>query len=158
MAGPVGARARQCPGVEGVAPFVDVQAMLGRAGTLQPVLLHGIDPAVEAGVSSIEQHLLQGRLSDLAPGARGMVIGRVLAWQIGAEVGDELTVMVPGPRHAGGRRAAAAADVHGHRHLRGRAAGPRRLARAVSHWPTRPTSSGASAAATRPDCASASTT
>ena len=89
-------RIRTVPGVEGVAPFVDVQAMLGRAGLLEPVLLHGIDPAAEANVSSIEQNLLQGKLSDLEPGARGMVIGRVLAWQIGAEVGDELTVMVPG--------------------------------------------------------------
>jgi lipoprotein-releasing system permease protein len=87
---------RTVPGVEGVAPFVDVQAMLGRAGLLEPVLLHGIDPAAEANVSSIEQNLLQGKLGDLEPGARGMVIGRVLAWQIGAEVGDELTVMVPG--------------------------------------------------------------
>ena len=87
---------RTVPGVKGVAPFVDVQAMLGRTGMLEPVLLHGIDPAAEANVSSIEQNLLQGKLSDLEPGARGMVIGRVLAWQIGAEVGDELTVMVPG--------------------------------------------------------------
>ena len=47
-------------------------------------------------MSSIERNLLQGNLSDLEPGSRGMVIGRVLAWQIGAEVGDELTVMVPG--------------------------------------------------------------
>ncbi len=89
-------RIRTVPGVQGVAPFVDVQAMLGRSGMLEPVLLHGIDPAAEANVSSIEQNLLQGQLRDLEPGARGMVIGRVLAWQIGAEVGDELTVMVPG--------------------------------------------------------------
>jgi len=89
-------RIRTVKGVEGVAPFVDVQAMLGRAGSLEPVLLHGIDPHAEANVSSIERSLLQGRLSDLKPGARGMVIGRVLAWQIGAELGDELTVMVPG--------------------------------------------------------------
>ena len=90
------AQLQAVPGVVGVAPFVDVQAMLGRAGTLEPVLLHGIEPGSEAGVSSIEQHLLQGTLADLAPGSRNMIIGRVLAWQIGAEVGDELTVMVPG--------------------------------------------------------------
>ena len=92
----VTSRIRTVPGVEGVAPFVDVQAMLGRAGMLEPVLLHGIEPAAEANVSSIERHLLQGSLNDLEPGSRSMVIGRVLAWQIGAEVGDELTVMVPG--------------------------------------------------------------
>jgi lipoprotein-releasing system permease protein len=89
-------RLRAVPGVEGVAPFIDVQAMLGRSGTLEPVLLHGIDPAAEAQVSAIERNLLQGRLDDLTPGSRRIVIGRVLAWQIGAEVGDELTVMVPG--------------------------------------------------------------
>jgi lipoprotein-releasing system permease protein len=60
------------------------------------VLLHGIDVAVEPTVSTVEQHLLQGRLADLQPGSRAMIIGRVLAWQIGAEVGDELTVLVPG--------------------------------------------------------------
>jgi len=98
-------RIRTVTGVQGVAPFIDVQAMLGRLGTLEPVLLHGIDPAAEANVSSIEKSLLQGKLSDLAPGSRGMVIGRVLAWQIGAELGDELTVMVPGRDllSAGGR-------------------------------------------------------
>jgi lipoprotein-releasing system permease protein len=73
-----------------------VQAMIGRAGTLEPVLLHGIDVTAEVQVSSIEQHLLQGRLADLQPGSRAMIIGRVLAWQIGAEVGEELTVLVPG--------------------------------------------------------------
>jgi lipoprotein-releasing system permease protein len=92
----VAAKVRTVPGVVGVAPFNDVQAMLGRDGALQPVLLHGIDPEAEANVSSIERNLLQGRLAELTPGARHMVIGRVLAWQIGAEVGDELTVMVPG--------------------------------------------------------------
>jgi lipoprotein-releasing system permease protein len=98
-------RIRTVTGVQGVAPFIDVQAMLGRLGTLEPVLLHGIDPDAEANVSSIEKNLLQGKLSDLAPGSRGMVIGRVLAWQIGAELGDELTVMVPGRDllSAGGR-------------------------------------------------------
>ena len=98
-------RARDLPGVAGVAPYVDVQAMLGRAGALLPALLHGIEPAAEAGVARIERHLLEGRVADLKPGTRRMIIGRVLAWQLGAEVGDELTVMVPGKSllAAGGR-------------------------------------------------------
>jgi lipoprotein-releasing system permease protein len=99
------ARVRQVPGVVGVAPFVDVQALLGRSGTLEPVMLHGVDPGLESTVASIDQHLLQGRLDDLQPGARRILIGRVLAWQLGAEVGDSLTVMVPGARMlaSGGR-------------------------------------------------------
>ncbi len=90
------ARARAVPGVEGVAPFFDVQAMVGRAGELKPVLLHGIEPAAESTVASIEEHMVTGRLADLVPGERRMVVGRVLAWQLGLAVGDQLTVMVPG--------------------------------------------------------------
>jgi lipoprotein-releasing system permease protein len=92
----IAARAASVPGLQSAAPFVDVQAMLGRSGTLLPALLHGIDPAAEARVGSIEQHLLAGRLADLTPGSRRLIIGRVLAWQLGVDVGDELTVMVPG--------------------------------------------------------------
>jgi len=92
----VAQRATRVPGTIGAAPFADTEAMIGRSGNLLPVLLHGIDPAAEPRVSAIEQHLLEGRLADLEPGARRMIIGRALAWQLGAGVGDELTVMVPG--------------------------------------------------------------
>lgn len=89
-------RARSVPGTAGVAPFTDVQAMIGRAGQLQPVLLHGLDPAIEAEVSDIARHMVEGGLADLVPGERRIVLGRVIAWQLGADVGDEITVMVPG--------------------------------------------------------------
>jgi lipoprotein-releasing system permease protein len=90
------ARARVVPGTAGAAPYSDVQAMIGRAGHLQPVMLHGLEPAVEAEVSDIDRHMVQGRLADLVSGARRIVLGRVIAWQLGADVGDEITVMVPG--------------------------------------------------------------
>jgi lipoprotein-releasing system permease protein len=90
------ARVRGLPGVAGVAPFVDVQAMAGRGGHLQPVLLHGVDPAFEPEVSTVERHLLEGSLTDLVPGGRRIVLGRIVAWQLGVVVGEELTVMVPG--------------------------------------------------------------
>ncbi|MGB5103917.1 MAG: lipoprotein-releasing ABC transporter permease subunit [Steroidobacteraceae bacterium] len=92
----VAQRAASVPGTLGAAPFADTEAMIGRSGNLLPVLLHGIDAVAEPQVSAIERHLLEGRLADLEPGARRMIIGRALAWQLGAEVGDELTVMVPG--------------------------------------------------------------
>ncbi len=46
-------RALAVPGTSGAAPFVDVQAMVGRSGYLQPAVLHGIDPAVEPTVSTV---------------------------------------------------------------------------------------------------------
>lgn len=92
----VARRVREVPGTTGAAPFADVQAMIGRAGRLQPAVLHGLDPALESQVSTVEQHLVEGQLAELVPGSRRMIIGRVLAWQLGAEVGDQITVMVPG--------------------------------------------------------------
>jgi len=92
----VAERTRSVPGTTGVAPFADVQAMIGRAGQLQPVLLHGLDPAIEREVSEVDRHMVQGRLADLVPGERRIILGRVIAWQLGADVGDEITVMVPG--------------------------------------------------------------
>jgi lipoprotein-releasing system permease protein len=101
----VAERALKVQGAVGAAPYVDVQAMVGRSGNLQPALLHGLDPAAEGRVSTIEQHLLEGKLAQLTPGSRNVILGRVLAWQLGAEVGDALTVMVPGRDllSAGGR-------------------------------------------------------
>jgi len=101
----VAARARTVPGTVGAAPYADVQAMIGRAGRLQPVLLHGLDPAAEAGVSDVARHLVQGSLADLVPGERRIILGGVVAWQLGAAVGDEITVMVPGREliRSGGR-------------------------------------------------------
>jgi lipoprotein-releasing system permease protein len=79
--------------------------MIGRAGQLQPVLLHGLDPALEGEVSDVGQHMVLGRLDDLVPGERRIILGRVVAWQLGADLGDEITVMVPGREliRSGGR-------------------------------------------------------
>lgn len=98
-------RARAVPGTLGVAPYSDVQAMIGRAGQLLPVLLHGLDPTLEGEVSDVDRHMMQGRLANLVPGERNVVLGRVVAWRLGAEVGDEITVMVPGREllESGGR-------------------------------------------------------
>jgi lipoprotein-releasing system permease protein len=40
--------------------------------------------------------MVVGQLADLVPGARRIILGRVVAWQLGADVGDEITVMVAG--------------------------------------------------------------
>ena len=110
----VAARALAVPGTVGAAPFVDVQAMVGRSGHLMPAVLHGVDLHAEPGVSAVEEHLLEGRLADLTPGSRRAIIGRALAWQLGAQVGDQLTVMVPGrDLLTGGRPALQTFEVSG---------------------------------------------
>jgi lipoprotein-releasing system permease protein len=59
----VAATASAVPGTVGAAPFADIEAMIGRSGSLYPVLLHGIDPSAEPG---LEVATSAARLSDLA--------------------------------------------------------------------------------------------
>jgi lipoprotein-releasing system permease protein len=89
------ARARTLPGVLGAAPFIEQQALLTHGEEMSGATLRGIDPAREPSVSTIDRALLSGQLSDLVPGENRLLLGRVLAFQLGAAVGDEVTVMVP---------------------------------------------------------------
>ena len=83
------------PGVMAVAPYVQAQALAARGESTSGVLLRGIDPERELGVTP----LAQGRTGDLfqalQPGLFGAVIGEGLARQLRMDVGDKLTLALP---------------------------------------------------------------
>ncbi|HEY7638921.1 MAG TPA: lipoprotein-releasing ABC transporter permease subunit [Steroidobacteraceae bacterium] len=93
-------RIRREPDVEGVAPYLDLQGMIGRGDELRAALVRGIDPQLEPQVSEIVTRMSVGRLDQLRPGERHIVLGAGLAYAIEARVGDEITVLVP----VGGRQ------------------------------------------------------
>src|SRR5271167_1123366 len=90
------------PGLVGAAPFVDTDAMLSRAPSMSGAIVRGIDPKLEAQVSTIAGAMREGKLSDLKPGMNRIILGRMLAYQLQAGVGDDITVMTPGGTAAGG--------------------------------------------------------
>ncbi len=89
------AQAKQQPGVAGVAPYVELQALIAHEPELQGALVRGVDPASERSVSDIARAMVQGQLADLKPGSARIVLGRVLAYQLSVGVGDAVTVMIP---------------------------------------------------------------
>jgi len=89
------------PGLVGAAPFLDTDAMLSRAPDMSGAIVRGIDPALEPQVTSIADTLRAGKLSDLTPGSDGIILGRMLAYQLQAAVGDTVTVMIPGTASGG---------------------------------------------------------
>lgn len=89
------ATAVEHPGVVGVAPFVQGQAMLNHAGAVRGVALHGVLPSREAQVSEIGQYLVEGSLEDLREGQYGLLLGRGLARALGAVVGSKVAVIAP---------------------------------------------------------------
>ncbi len=83
------------PGIEAAAPFIDAQGMLTNQGQVKGVMLYGIDPELEQRVSILDEHMESGQLTDLKPGEFGIVLGEILARQLGASIGDKVTVVLP---------------------------------------------------------------
>jgi lipoprotein-releasing system permease protein len=92
---------RTIPEVAGVAPYVEIEAMLGNGSDLQGGLLRGIDPASEITVSTIASNMIEGSLAALEPGSDQVILGRGLAAQLGVGLGEPVTIMIPTSNAAG---------------------------------------------------------
>ncbi len=85
------------PGVVAAAPVVSMEGMLAAGGALEAVLVQGIDPAAETRLSGDTINMVEGRLDALTPGGRGIILGRLLAYDIGARLGDGVVLLIPRP-------------------------------------------------------------
>lgn len=94
-------RAAREPGVSGVAPFLERQALLVNGSAMNGAVLRGIEPGAEATIGSIGRSMVEGDLAALGAGSNHIVLGRVLAFELGVAVGDAVTVMIPEPTAAG---------------------------------------------------------
>lgn len=83
------------PHVTGIAPYIEGEAMLSSGGLVSGAMLRGILPDAEPAVSDVGQKMKQGSLKDLVPGEFGIILGKELAWMLGAGVGDKVTVVTP---------------------------------------------------------------
>ncbi|MBI5612258.1 MAG: lipoprotein-releasing ABC transporter permease subunit [Gammaproteobacteria bacterium] len=83
------------PLVTAAAPYVQGHGMLSHGKVTSGVLVRGIDPAREPGVSDVGRKLTTGSLEDLRPGEFGIILGRELAWKLGVEPGSTITLITP---------------------------------------------------------------
>ncbi|MEW6612286.1 MAG: lipoprotein-releasing ABC transporter permease subunit [Pseudomonadota bacterium] len=91
----VAAQVERRPGILGVAPYVQAQAMISDDQAVTGAIIRGIDPAREVRVSALGQHIVAGRLDALRPGSFGIVLGSALAQNLGVGVGDKVTLISP---------------------------------------------------------------
>jgi len=88
-------RAKENPHVLGAAPYVEREAML-QGSRNAGAMIRGVVPDIEPQVSEIDRRMIEGKLSDLAPGSFGIVLGKELAQMLGGlGVGDHVTVFAP---------------------------------------------------------------
>ena len=89
----------QIHGVIGAAPTVMGKALIRGLGTDGFIGVKGIDAAMEPSVTDIGHAMVEGSLNGLTPATEddlaGIVLGRDLASEIGAKVGDTVTLLTP---------------------------------------------------------------
>jgi lipoprotein-releasing system permease protein len=92
---PLEARLRALPGVVGVEPYTELQALAVHRPDMLPLLLRGIDPGAQEALDRLAPMIVAGRLADLRAGSQAVVLGVALADQLGVSVGDKVTLLVP---------------------------------------------------------------
>ena len=93
-------------GVNAAAPFILNQVMLTFGGNSAGVVVRGVDPDREAGVSDLEKNLVQGTLKMLEdlentsgePRRDGIILGKELAHRIGLQRNDAVSMISPASR------------------------------------------------------------
>lgn len=85
------------PGVAAAAPVVRLEGMVQASRDLQAVLINGIDPDLELRLAAGNINMVAGSISDLEPGSRSIVLGRLIAFDLGVSNGDGVTLLIPRP-------------------------------------------------------------
>jgi len=96
--------------VTGVAPYIEIQALINAGKETKPAFIFGIDGALEQSVSRISQFLSPKTLSRLGNSENTVALGAELASSLGIAVGDTLTIIAP-RTNSGGSRAPAVLRV-----------------------------------------------
>ena len=82
------------PEVVGVAPFVELQAMLIKGKRAETALLFGVDPVYELSMGQLSRALPEDQWQAFADDARGLLLGDALAGRLGVQAGDLLRLLV----------------------------------------------------------------
>jgi len=83
-------------GVITTMTYREAEAVVQSRSDLRGVQVHGVLPSVMTENTMVADNVEQGRFSDLSAGSYYAIVGRALAIQLDARIGDRLRVMVTG--------------------------------------------------------------
>ena len=90
------------PGIAAAAPYIGMEGMIRSGGTLNAVLISGVLPELESAVSGGTINFVEGDLDVLEAGMKNIVLGRLLAMELGIRIGDGVILLIPKPTGDGG--------------------------------------------------------
>lgn len=85
------------PGIVAAAPLVSLEGMIQSGSDLRAVLVNGVDPEFEAALSGQQINIVEGSLDALTRGSRGIILGQLLSYELGARLGDGVVLLIPRP-------------------------------------------------------------
>lgn len=85
------------PGIAAAAPLVQMEGMIQSGRRLQAVLVNGVDPKYEKHLSGSMINMIEGDLDALQPDSRGIILGRLIALDLGVRLGDGVVLLIPRP-------------------------------------------------------------
>ena len=81
--------------VIGAAPYIETQGLLSSGSYLKGVYFLGVVPKYENTVSILNENMIAGSFLSLDEEEYNLVIGDILAFQLGLNIGDYVNVLVP---------------------------------------------------------------
>jgi lipoprotein-releasing system permease protein len=85
------------PGVLAAAPLIQLEGMIQSGRDLKAVLLQGVDPQYETALSGSLVNMIQGNLDVLTQDSHSIILGRLLALDLGVRIGDGVILLIPRP-------------------------------------------------------------
>ena len=80
------------PDVQAAAPYVTGQGLVMLGARLSGAEFRGVEPGMESNVSGVDKVVTEGSLASLAAGEFNIVLGNELAAELGASIGDKVTI------------------------------------------------------------------
>lgn len=88
-------QATKSPQVVAAAPYVKFTALAEKGTQLKAIEVRGVDPQREQAVSRLSEYVTNNAWSGFVPGQQQVIVGKGVADQLGVDVGDYLTLMIP---------------------------------------------------------------
>ncbi|ELE2041705.1 lipoprotein-releasing ABC transporter permease subunit LolE [Vibrio vulnificus] len=81
--------------VVAAAPYVKFTGLVERGNKLKAVEVRGVEPDFEQAVSTMSQFIDQQAWSQFLPGQNQVIVGRGVANELGVDIGDYVTLLIP---------------------------------------------------------------
>ncbi len=81
--------------IVGAAPYIETQGLVSSGSSLKGVYIYGVNPSEEPSISIVSAQMIDGTWDSLSDDGYNLLMGDILAVQLGLRLGDKVNVLVP---------------------------------------------------------------